>query len=177
MIKKKDNLEKFIEDHRALFDDERPSLKVWATIEKQIRPERRSRRIWRWSVAASVLLIVGMGLGFVVTQKLASYQAMQAFSQSEEYQGVHQYFETEVKALAVQLHGDPSLAEIQPELEKIDKQIEELKKDLIRVPTKSKEIIFNAIIASYESKVELLMTAIESRNEFIQIDKNESYEL
>ena len=163
----KDRLEKFIVEHRDAFDDERPSLKVWADIERQLKKQSKmsDSRLWIWSVAASILLILGMFLGMLAYPKLYEYQQLQVFNQSEDFNGMEGYFNDEVEALFMQLKGDAQAKSIEDELSKIDNQIERLKIELIHSPKKSKEILFQAIIESFEAKVNLLETAIKRKKE------------
>ncbi|MCB0664449.1 MAG: hypothetical protein KDC80_01445 [Saprospiraceae bacterium] len=167
----KDRLEKFVLENREAFDDERPSFKVWADIEKELhRSSRKKRDIWRWSLAASILLVVGMLLGMLVYPKIYEYQQLQALNASEEFNGMAGYFNTEIETLLVELKGDQQTTAIRTELDEIDQQIQKLKIDLIHAPKNSREIIFQAIIESYETKVSLLETAINRKKEIKNIN-------
>lgn len=173
-MKKKDRLEQFIVDHREAFDDERPSFKVWADIEKQLKKQNKptARQWWIWSVAASFLLIAGMAAGILIYPKFYEYQQLQVLNQSEEFNGTEKYFEREVDALFVQLKGDEQALGLEEELKKIDGQIDKLKVELIRAPKNSREILLQAIIESFETKVNLLETAINRKKEVKNL-KNE----
>ncbi|MBK8505552.1 MAG: hypothetical protein IPL46_27155 [Saprospiraceae bacterium] len=90
----KDKLEKFVLDHREAFDEDRPSFKVWADIEKQIKSKKvKNRNIWIWSLAASFLLITGIALGILFYPRIYEYQQLHALSQSEEFNGMQVYFD------------------------------------------------------------------------------------
>jgi hypothetical protein len=62
-----DQLEQFINDHREEFDADEPSKKIWDNIQKKLEPEiKQEARVVRfnparWSVAASVILLLGAG--------------------------------------------------------------------------------------------------------------------
>ena len=170
-MNQKDRLEKFVSNHREAFDDERPSFKVWADIEKQLKQKDKTKKgLWFWSIAASMLLLVGMFLGILVYPKIYEYQQLQALNQSEEFDGMSGYFDGEIEALFVQLKGDVQSEGLKAELNVIDQQIQKLKVDLIHAPKNSKEIIFQAIIESYETKVKLLETAIERKKEIKELN-------
>jgi len=172
-MNQKDRLEKFVLNHREAFNDERPSFKVWADIEKQLkRKDKRKKGLWFWSIAASMLLLVGMFLGILVYPKIYEYQQLQALDHSEEFDGMAGYFDGEIEALFVQLKGDDQSQILKDELNTIDRQIQNLKVDLIHAPKNSKEIIFQAIIESYEAKVNLLETAIDRKKEVKELNNN-----
>lgn len=167
----KDKLEKFVLEHREAFDDDRPSFKVWADIEKQLKNKKtRNRNIWIWSIAASFLLITGIALGIMVYPRIYEYQQLHALSQSEEFNGMQTYFDGEIKALFTQLKDDEQATSLHEALNEVDRQINRLKIDLIHAPRKSKEIILQAIIESYEAKVSLLETAVIRKKEVKKID-------
>jgi len=62
-----DQLEQFINDHREEFDADEPSKKIWDNIQKKIEPEiKQEAKVVRlnparWSIAASVVLLLGAG--------------------------------------------------------------------------------------------------------------------
>lgn len=169
-MSEKDRLEEFVLKHRQEFDDERPSFKVWADIEKQLKHKKtRKNGFWFWSAAASVLIVVGMLLGMLVYPKIYEYRQLQALNQSEEFDGMAGYFNGEIDALFVQLKDDDQASALKAELDAIDQQIQKLKVDLVHAPKNSKEIIFQAIIESYETKVNLLETAINRKKEIKKI--------
>jgi hypothetical protein len=172
-MNEKDKLEKFILQNRDDFDQERPSFKVWADIEGSLQKNRNVRPLrWLWSTAAAVLLLLGMGIGLMVYPKIYEYQELQAYNQSKDLEGVEHYFNGEVDALLVELSGDPQVNNLTLELRRIDTQIATLKEDLAQAPKKSKEKIYEAIIATFEAKIELLQTAV-SREKEIKIIKDE----
>ena len=169
----KDRLERFILQNRENFDQERPSLKVWADIEGSLQKNKNVRPLrWLWSIAATVLLLLGMGIGLMVYPKIYEYQELQAYKQSKDLEGVEHYFKGEVDALLIALSGNPQVSSLTLELRQIDTQIATLKDDLAQTPKKSKEKIYEAIIASFEAKIELLQTAV-SREKEIKIIKDE----
>ncbi|MCB0685435.1 MAG: hypothetical protein KDC53_02885 [Saprospiraceae bacterium] len=170
-MREKDRLEKFILDHRDAFDEERPSFKLWADIEKGMKKKNRQKILsWQWSIAASLLLVVGMFLGMLVYPRIYEYRQLQALNQSEEFDGMTGYFNGEIESLFVELKDDEQKTALKEELDVIDNQINKLKLDLIHAPKNSKELIFQAIIESYETKVNLLETAINRKKEVKKIN-------
>jgi hypothetical protein len=126
-----------------------------------------------WSIAAGVLLLLGMGIGVLISPRISDYQEQQAYQQSKDLDGLEHYFEGEVKALLVELAGDSQVNNLKMELTRIDAQIGALKSELALAPKKSKERIYEAIIASFEAKIDLLENAV-SREKERKMIKNES---
>ncbi|NND33294.1 MAG: hypothetical protein HKN76_11950 [Saprospiraceae bacterium] len=167
-MNKKDKLEEFISMHREAFDDERPSFKVWADIEARIQNKKNPKSIiWPLAIAASLLLLLGIALGVLIYPKLNEYQEMQAYAQVKDLNGAEHYFDSQVDALLVELKGDEmQINSLNEELSRIDRQVADLKDQLADAPVKSKEKIYEAIIASFEAKIELLETAVNREKEF-----------
>lgn len=61
----KQGLEKFVNDHRADFDDATPSAHIWRAIDKEMNAAPKTKSVvisikWlRWSAAAAIIIIVG----------------------------------------------------------------------------------------------------------------------
>lgn len=65
----KDKIEKFIAQNREAFDSEEPDAKVWANIQKGMQQGKSVRMVplYRlWQVAASIILLLGTGIGWLV---------------------------------------------------------------------------------------------------------------
>ena len=65
-MKNLDNLEQFINDNRADFDDAVPSLKAWAEIDKAISSQKAKFITLRkvLAIAASVVILIVAGASF-----------------------------------------------------------------------------------------------------------------
>ncbi len=170
----RDDLERFINEQRDAFDTDRPSLKVWAQIEKSLdrTPRKRFRSIWIRSVAAAILVLVGVSIGMMVYPSIQEYRHLQVLNNSEEINGLETYFQQELDARFVELSDGWQSADQQEEYHTLEQNIMELKKELIKAPKHSREMIMQAIIASYEAKIALLEKAIEGEN----ADKTNFYE-
>lgn len=69
-------LEHFIRDHRDEFDDEQPSPRVWADLQKDLglapavnKSKVVTMKILRWSVAAAILVLAGFGVFHLINNK------------------------------------------------------------------------------------------------------------
>ena len=59
--------EQFMRDHREEFDSEEPAPQVWMKLEKELQPREQkgkvlSMKIMRWSAAAAILVLAGLGV-------------------------------------------------------------------------------------------------------------------
>ena len=158
------NLENFIRARREEFDDDRPSLKVWANIERGLLENHKSAMAKKWvwrSLAASLLLMVGVGLGLIIYPKLQEQQALQAINMTTDLDEMETFFTQQIDAklaaaITVGIDQESKLS-----LTETESEIQKLKLDLIYAPRSSREEIMQAIIATYESKIYILETILE----------------
>ena len=61
----RDDLERFIRDHREELDVHEPPGDLWPAIDRQLRPARRKSNKAYYAVAATVLLLVGAFIWFM----------------------------------------------------------------------------------------------------------------
>ncbi|MDF2192537.1 hypothetical protein [Paraflavitalea sp. CAU 1676] len=59
--------EQFMRDHREDFDSDEPAPQVWTKLEKELKPREQkgkvlSMKIMRWSVAAAIMVLAGLGV-------------------------------------------------------------------------------------------------------------------
>lgn len=170
----KDNLEKFILRNREAFDSEAPPVFDWDALESGSSQGTRVRHMrWtRYAAAAAILLLVGVSIGMIAYPRLYEYQQLQVFNESEEFRGIERYFNNEVHALLTKMDQSSERMDLESELKHIDAEIETLKIELVNAPKRSKEVILEAIIASFEAKVELMETAL-NRNMEVKKIQNE----
>ena len=85
----KDQLEQFIQTNRAEFDDARPSLKLWANIERDLDSEimqpknQQPKMAWYKVAAAALVLLTVGGLGGMYLGQSQSPNSAQAISESK----------------------------------------------------------------------------------------------
>ena len=158
------DIEAFINSRREEFDDERPSLKVWANIERGIDRDAKKmatrRLIWR-SIAASFLLLIGIGMGLKLYPRLQEQQALQAINDATDLDEMEIFFAQEIDARLVALRSVGLDQESEQSLADTNREIQKLKLDLIYAPKSSREEIMQAIIATYETKIYILETILE----------------
>jgi len=162
---KKDNLEKFIQQHRADFDDAVPNLKVWAEIDKKVNPPKAKRRSigrWsRWAAAAVLLLLVGIAMGLWMS-KPASNALASLSDVSAEHAELEDYYVRQVNQKKKQLASFEKENLVQEDLKQLDKIMEELQSDFQKAPKGSEEVIINAMIQNYQTKLMILESVLKN---------------
>lgn len=163
------DLEKFIHDNRDAFDDARPSLKLWAAIEKDLSEDKtktlplRTRRPW-YQIAATVLILLTVG-GF--GGAYLSQQAQQPTAQSlidevaPEFSEMEQYYNQRIKENYAKLTSHTQDPEIDADLQQLDQAMAELREDLANAPSGREEIIVQQLIDSYRLKLQILERILE----------------
>ncbi len=154
-----DNLEKFISQNRADFDDKSPPARVWDKIDIKKQTESKKISFWRgFKVAAAVLLLLtsgaAMGIAFMNSQNAST---LASNTLTDEFLEVEQFYQKEinvkVKKLTSMKDYDTSVNE---DLDQLDISINELKSEIADAPRGSEAEIISTMINNYKTKVELL---------------------
>ena len=169
----RNDLEKFILDNRDAFDDARPSLKLWAEIEKDLagsspaalpRP-LGARRPW-YQVAAAVLVLLTVG-GVGGAYLNGQYQSPTATTQAmieriaPEFSEMERYYNERIRENYARLTSHTQDPEIDADLRQIDQAMTELREELADAPAGREELIVQQLIDSYRLKLQILERILE----------------
>jgi hypothetical protein len=179
-------LEDFMKMNREEFDDLEPSADLWSRIEMHLPPQeseikKRETKTFTLgfvlSVAASVILVMGIGFAFYLnTQKkpgidLAAINPVYA-QQQVHYTSLIESKRTELKSIA---KTDPQLyKEFSAEIAKMDSTYNKLNADLANSP--NQERVLHAMIRNLQIQTEVLnqqLSVIEQFNKEKKDQKNE----
>lgn len=158
----KDKLEQYISNHRADFDSESAPMAVWQAVEQELDQKKTSRRSLygyiRVAAVGVVLLACGIVVGLQIGEKPTSVE-LQEFAQAEAYYTK----QVEVKWSALQETGveTNSVAE---DLAQLDAVYDELKSELLKNQNSNADAVLNALLETYQTKVDILETVIEKIN-------------
>lgn len=167
-------LEQFIHQHREEFDTDSPAPQVWKKLEQELAnqstsPNRKviSMRILKWSVAAAILVLAGLGVFHLVSkptqqeivQKPASngddiYQKINPTYAKEVYHFTQliELKQTELKQIE---KDNPELyREFMGDISKLDSSYNALKKELPSNP--NREQLLEAMIENLKLQSDLL---------------------
>jgi hypothetical protein len=181
------DLEKFILDNRDAFDDARPSLKLWAAIEKDLNEEKapsRSLRVSRpwYQVAAAVLILltVGGAGGAYLNQQTQQPTAQSMIDEvAPEFEEMEQYYNQRIQENYARLTTYTQDPEIDADLQQLDNAMIELREDLANAPAGQEEMIVQQLIDSYRLKLQILeriLERIENSDNSITTPDNNSNE-
>jgi hypothetical protein len=185
-------LEEFIKQNRNAFDDEVPSNKIWEGIEASIDRKKKAKALnisspIKWSIAAAVVLLLGIGVFFKTQQKTqAGETAVKIDTVSskeiatiapEEAPQMNEF----AKLIALKQGELKKLSAEQPELyRKFTKDVNQLdstyiilKKQLSIAP--NKELLIEAMIQNLQLQLQVLNQQLHIINQ-IKKSKNDSHE-
>ncbi|MFM1932257.1 MAG: hypothetical protein RL226_1560 [Bacteroidota bacterium] len=178
----KDKLKSFIDQHRADFDDERPSRDVWSGIEARL-PEDRGRFVnvrWLWTlgaVAAMVILLLGSYI-FLLDRdepQMAeqSNPNFRLANVSEEMAEVETYYLAEVNLRIEEVKKFPEGEEYLAAVDELREEYEQLCLEMGRGADREK--VVEAMIQNYRLRLEILEEMLEELRQWQQ-SINESHE-
>lgn len=172
-----DQLEKYIRQHRAQFDEARPSAMLWDKIAAaldtpdetpaplQVVHKRNTLRL-TWQQYASIaaigllLLAIGGALGSYWTERTMSISAPMALSLgdiNDEYAELEHHYQQQVRVHLTALEAlDAPHQDLLQDIEELNAAFEELKQELGRSTTQTDEEIIHAMIENYQTRIEIL---------------------
>ncbi len=163
-------LKKFIWDNRNEFDDEVPSDKVWQHIEASFSTKKKPRTmvasLYKWSMAAAAVLLIGFAAYFILNKKPAGTIEPPVAVEKPDTNNLPPEFIPEFSSITrtISLKQDElkTLAKDQPELyerfindiNQLDSSYNILKKQLSAIP--NKEVLFEAMIQNLQLQLNVL---------------------
>lgn len=162
------DLESFIRQNRGAFDSEMPSGQAWENIAGNL-PKPRAIVVqmgWQRSlmrIAASLaLIVVGIG-GGIWYERHGANEGMAMSDVSNEYAELEHFYQRGItvkqEKLATFTGSQP--AEVNEDLEQLDKIMEQLRSELATVPTGNREQVVRAMIENYKAKTAILQRVLE----------------
>lgn len=133
-MRKKDDLEEFIEQQRELFDVKMPDEKIWENISKQVNAHTL-RTVWyrsnlfRSIAAGFLLLVMGGSLGFLLANKKEP-PLWNVGIDSKPFNAFEMVSQKSIKEKLFQLRELKAEESIFSDLQQMDRSMEELKKGI-----------------------------------------------
>lgn len=166
LIIMQDHLEQFVRANREAFDDARPSLKVWADIDRTL--EQQKPRSFQWkrilqSAAAVLLLLLAGGLiGHQLSRGSATNTASETLARiSPELAELEAHYNKQINAKFAQLANYPQQETVKADLAQIDETMEELRNEILKAPAGMEKEIVTNLLRSYQLKVQILERVLE----------------
>lgn len=161
----RDNLERFILNNRTDFDQEMPSLKVWAEIDKQMKGGGAKRvSLWRSvriAAAVAALLFIGALAGTLVTKDPALTAEAKLQEIAPEFGEMERFYNQQIQQQFSRLANYQYEPTVLDDLEQVDDIMDELKQELANAPQGTEEKIIENLIKTYQTKVAILGRVLE----------------
>ncbi|MEZ4986878.1 MAG: hypothetical protein R2795_17875 [Saprospiraceae bacterium] len=171
---KPNDLEQFIAQERAQFDDAFPNLRVWAAIEKEMDSQQRGaaampvRRPWYQIAAAVALLLMAGGAGGAYLARQAGQPMAQSIIEdvAPEFSEMERYYNQQIGKRYAQLASFTQDKTLDADLQQIDNAMAELRQELAQVPPGKEEELVHQLMAQYRIKLDLLERILEQIEQF-----------
>lgn len=172
-------LEKFIDDNRGQMDDSNFPYKVWENIEAAIDKKKKKAFVlapmFKWSIAASVLILVGLG-GYLIAKQNKNADNGGVVMDTEPYE-----VSPIAKTIALKQEELKTLSQDQPELyekfttdiNQLDSSYKALKTQLKTTP--NREELIQAMIQNLQLQLDVLNQQLNIIHQ-IKDSKNYSHE-
>ena len=173
---KKDNIEKYISEHRGEFDQDTPPPLVWVNIEKHLDKsdtknsvvkEMRSPGIIRIMQVAAMFVVV-MGVGLLIGLQINKGDSnIYASPQLQEFVEAEKHYSSEINKMwtVVNASNVEEKETIQADLNALDAVYNELKNELLSNPKANTDYVVNAMISNYRAKIDILETVLQGYKE------------
>jgi hypothetical protein len=159
-MNKIDDLEKFVQKQRELFDVKIPDEKIWENISKQVN-SHKMRIVWyrsnlfRSIAAGFTLLVIGGSIGFLIANKKES-PLWNVGKASETFIDFEMASQKSINEKLFQLRELNAEESIFSDLKQMDRSMEELNKELERIPLGQEKIILEQLKRGYQTKIDIL---------------------
>ena len=172
----KSKLERLIEDRRDELDVENPDLeRSWIFIFSKLYHKRKTHR-WQFSVAASILILISIGLGVMINDKsnIDQYQFTSQLSDfAVEASEQNQILEKLIAGKIIQIENSPlrrsEIRILRAELIELDELSNFYLTDLYEMGGDSK--VVNGILRCTQLKLRII------ENTLLEIKRNENHEI
>ena len=173
----KDRLEKFVRENRESFDHKAPPADLWAKVEAGLPTKHRRLFPWRLlSIAAGLMILLGLVGTWAFKQGMQQGAVNSLAEISSEFGEVEKHYQTEIKNKMAQLASFNKEDEVKGDIIEMDEFLNELKSDLKDTPKNERDVVIQAMIANYRSRVDLLERVLDrlQQNSTNKLSKDET---
>ncbi len=159
---KQDKLEQFIQENRAKFDNEEVPPMLWQVIEDELKPPKAKmfslKFIMSMAASAVVLLCCGLAIGMQMAKPELEERIMAVHP---DFMEAEQHYKHQVNLKLNQARSLGGQQHVESDLNQLDAVYQELKNELLNNGVQSDEVIVEAMIDHYKSKLEVLEVVLE----------------
>jgi len=152
-----DKLEKYIAENRLAFDDKDVPALLWDAIERDIKPPPAKMYSLRFilSIAASAVILLGVGLVIGIYMSKPNLED-RLLAAHPDYLEAEQHYQHQINVKLNQVKSLGVDNYVTTDLSELDAVYQELKNELLNSGVKNDEVIVEAMIDHYKSKLEVL---------------------
>ncbi len=160
-------MKKYIDDNRDLFDDKEPSAGHFERFEAMLdqqqevkKPARRFRMISIISVAASLAVLIAIGVKFYAPNSIDVVPGVETTISTDEFQATNEYYNQQMEEQIADImcklaNTDPqNQAQLTSDLEKILKNNEKFVKEM--ETNENQEVAIRFLVKHYKSNIQAL---------------------
>jgi len=161
-----DNLEQFIRANREAFDDARPSLKIWADIDRALEQKKSRpfqwRRLLQFAAAVVLLLVAGALIGHQLSRGVQETNSIETLARiSPELADLEAHYNKQINQKFALLANYPQQETVKADFAQIDETMEELRNEIVKAPAGMEKEIVTNLLRSYQLKVQILERVLE----------------
>jgi hypothetical protein len=166
-----DNLEKYITDNKAAFDDLKAPPSVWKGIERKLEP--KVHHIWKWSaMAASALLLVAVGYIFGMRSS-----ATDTIAGWEQFEKAEEFYQSRINVRLDKINALPVSDEVMADIKVLDEVYQQLREELLRDPNADAHVLLATMIKHQKQKLEVLDKILDRVNQHEPSETNTNHEM
>jgi cell division protein FtsB len=156
-----DKLEKYIQQNKEAFDSSSPPDFIWEQVDKKLESKKHiviPIKMLKYAAIVVLVLFTGMLIGTKLNTSKPQY------AQWEEYKTTENYLALQVNNKYDLLNQKNMLDEqAKSDLLVLDEIYYELKNELIKSNNENSELIINAMIQNYKTKIKILERITEKK--------------
>lgn len=174
-----DELEQYIKKHRAEFDKERISRDILPAVYRDYRIKHlKAVYLLKVRSVAAILLVIcafSFSLARYQNRQIELLRTQIITANNPEFYEAEAYFQREISGQMVLLDSEENLGLVLAEFEIIDKEIDQLKQELLAAPEDFDDRVVSALINAYQTKLSILEKVLMQK---VQTnEKNEKNEI
>ena len=170
-----DKLKKFISDNKEVFDEDTPGKHIWYGIENKLNHTNQRYLILSLAtkIAAAFVFVLccGVLIGIMIEKSDHTGLNYTNAPEFEKLRDTEVYYQTQVNLKLSDLKDDQTRTFVENDLKQLDIMYAELKREMIQTDFSNVDVMINAIITNYKTKVDILENILQKQN--LKIKKNE----
>ncbi|MBK9736117.1 MAG: hypothetical protein IPO92_14635 [Saprospiraceae bacterium] len=164
-----DKLKKFIGDNREVFDEDVPGKHIWYGIEHKLDNQNQRFLILSWATKIAAVfvfvLISGVLIGIMIGKSDHSELNYANGSELEKLKDTEVYYQTQVNLKLSELKDDQTRKYVESDLKQLDIMYAQLRKEMIQSDYSNVDVMINAMITNYKTKVDILENILQKQNQ------------